>query len=137
MKKTKNIACNPFIEQDYNSAHTIKLRHKLKFIQICIFALDSEGYLVGFSTFTSQANIGFFDVKFKTSEVETQTIRTMKHTNVAVTNVFLNNIKQAGSPLTVNKLQPTQKGYIFLQFLEGQHLFSIPCTECQFQSFMG
>ena len=27
-----NIACNPFIGQDYTSVHTIKLRHKLKFI---------------------------------------------------------------------------------------------------------
>ena len=37
----------------------------------------------------------------------------MKHTNIAVTNVFLNNIKQAGSPVTVIKLSPTPKG-IFL-----------------------
>ena len=27
-----NIACNPFTGQDYTSVHTIKLRHKLKFI---------------------------------------------------------------------------------------------------------
>ena len=60
----------------------------------------------------------FFDVKFKTSKVETKTIRIMKHANTAVTNVFLNNIKQAGSPVTVIKLSPTPKGYIFLQFLE-------------------
>ena len=58
-------------------------------------------------TFTSQGNNELFDVKFKTSEVETKTIRIMKHTNIAVTNVFLNNIKQAGSPVTVIKLSPT------------------------------
>ena len=42
----------------------------------------------------------------------------MKHANTAVTNVFLNNIKQAGSPVTVIKLSPTTKGIFFLQFLE-------------------
>ena len=61
----------------------------------------------------------FFDVKFKTSEVETKTIRIMKNTNIAVTNAFLNIIKQAGSPVTVIKLSPTPKGIFFLQFLEG------------------
>ena len=60
----------------------------------------------------------FFDVKFKTSEVETKTIRITKNTNIAVTNAFLNNIKQAGSPVTVIKLSPTTKGIFFLQFLE-------------------
>ena len=37
----------------------------------------------------------------------------MKHTNIAVTNVFLNNIKQAGSPVTVLKLSPTPMGTFF------------------------
>ena len=61
----------------------------------------------------------FFDVKFKTSEVETKTIRITKNTNIAVTNAFLNNIIQAGSPVTVIKMSPTPKGIFFLQFLEG------------------
>ena len=60
----------------------------------------------------------FFDVKFITSKVETKTIRIMKHANTAVTNVFPNNIKEAGSPVTVIKLSPTPKGIFFLQFLE-------------------
>ena len=42
----------------------------------------------------------------------------MKHANTAVTNVFPNNIKEAGSPVTVIKLSPTPKGIFFLQFLE-------------------
>ena len=70
-------------------------------------------------TFTSQGTNEFFDVKFKTSEIETKTIRIMKHANIAVTNVFLNYIKQVGSPVTVIKLSPTPKGIFFLQFLEG------------------
>ena len=37
----------------------------------------------------------------------------MKHTNIAVTNIFLNNIKHAGSPVTVIKLSPTPKGIFF------------------------
>ena len=31
----------------------------------------------------------------------------MKHANIVVTNVFLNNTKQAGSQVTVIKLSPT------------------------------
>ena len=69
-------------------------------------SLDLEGYVVGLSTFTSQGNNEFFYVKFKASEVKTKTIRIMKHTNIAVTNVILNNIKQAGSPVTAIKLSP-------------------------------
>ena len=45
--------------------------------------------------------------------METKTIRIMKHTNIAVTNVFLNNIKQAESQVTVIKLSPTPKGIFF------------------------
>ena len=104
MKQTKNIACNPFIGQVYNSAHTVKLRHKLKFIQIYVFSLDLENYVVGLSTLTSLGNNEFFYLKFKTSKVETKAIRIMKHTDIAVANVFLNNIKQAGSQVTVSKL---------------------------------
>ena len=37
----------------------------------------------------------------------------MKHINIAVTNVFLNNVKQARSPATVIKLTPTPKGILF------------------------
>ena len=68
-------------------------------------------------TFTSQGNNELFDVKFKTSEVETKTTCIMKHTNIVVTNVFLNNIKQAGSPVTVIKLSPTPKGIFFYNSL--------------------
>ena len=67
-------------------------------------------------TFTSQGNNEFFDV---TSEVETKTIRIMKHTNIAVTNVFLNNIKQAGSPVTVIKLSPAPKGIFYYNSSRG------------------
>ena len=35
----------------------------------------------------------------------------MKQTNIAVTNVFLNNIKQAGAPVTVKRLSPEKKVY--------------------------
>ena len=41
----------------------------------------------------------------------------MKQTNIVVTNVFLNNIKQAGSPVTVIKLSPTPKGIFFYNSL--------------------
>ena len=37
----------------------------------------------------------------------------MKHTNIALTNVFLNNIKQAGSLVTVIKLSPTPEDIFF------------------------
>ena len=70
-------------------------------------------------TFISQGNNEFVDGKFKTSEVETKTIRIMKHTNIAVTNVFLNNIKEAGSPVTVIKLSPTPKGIFFYSSSRG------------------
>ena len=40
-------------------------------------------------------------------------MRIMKHTNIAETNVFVNNIKQTGSPVTVIKLSPTPKGVFF------------------------
>ena len=113
MRQNKNIVCNSFIGQVYDSAHTINIRRKLKFYQIYVFCLDLEGYLVGLLTFTSQGNNEFFDVKFKTSEVETKTICIMKQTNIVVTNVFLNNIKQAGLPVTVIKLSPTQRVYFF------------------------
>ena len=63
-------------------------------------------------TFTSEGKNYFFDAKFKIFEVEKKTIRIMKHANVAVTNVLLNNIKQAGSPVTVIKLPPTPKGIL-------------------------
>ena len=84
MKYNKNITCSHFIGQVYNSAHTIKLRHKLKLVQIYVFSIDLEGYVVGLLTFTSQGNNEFFDVKFKTSEMETKTICIMKHTNADV-----------------------------------------------------
>ena len=45
--------------------------------------------------------------------METKTIRIMKHTNIAVTNVFLNNNKQAGSLVTVIKLSPTPEDIFF------------------------
>ena len=44
-----------------------------------VFSIDLEGYVVGVLTFTSQGNNNFFDVKFKTSEMETKTICIMKH----------------------------------------------------------
>ena len=70
-------------------------------------------------TFISQGKNEFVDGKFKTSEVEIKTIRIMKHTNIAVTNVFLNNIKEAGSPVTVIKLSPTPKGIFFYSSSRG------------------
>ena len=91
----------------------------MKFTQIEVFSLDLEGYVVGLLTFTSEGKNDFFDAKFKISEVETKTIRIMKHTNVAVTNVFLNNIKQVGSPVTVLKLLPTPKGIFFFTTPRG------------------
>ena len=75
--------------------------------------LDLKVYVVGLSTFIGPGNNEFFDVKFKTYEIETKTIRIMKHTNIALTNVFLNNIKQAGSPVTVIKLSPTPEDMFF------------------------
>ena len=37
----------------------------------------------------------------------------MKHTSIAVKNVFLNNVKQAELPVTVIELSPTPKGIYF------------------------
>ena len=37
----------------------------------------------------------------------------MKHTTIALTNVFLNNIKQAGSLVTIIKLSPTPEDIFF------------------------
>ena len=113
MRQNKNIACNSFIGQVCNSAHTINIRRKLKFIQIYVFCLDLEGYLVGLLTFTSQGNNELFDVKFQATEVETKSIRIMKYKKIAVTNFFINKIKQAGSPVTVIKLSPRPKGIFF------------------------
>ena len=76
--------------------------------------LDLKVYVVGLSTFTGTGNNEFFDVKFKTYETETKTIRIMKHTNIALTNVFLNNIKQAGTLVTVTKLSPTPEDIFFI-----------------------
>ena len=63
---------------------TFLLIHKLKLVWIYVFSIDLEGYVVGLLTCTSQGNNEFFDVKFKTSEMETKTICIMKHTNVDV-----------------------------------------------------
>ena len=41
------------------------------------------------------------NVKIKTSEIETKIICIMKQTNIAITNIFLNNDKQAGVPVKV------------------------------------
>ena len=49
--------------------------------------------------------------------METKTIRIRNHKNIAVTNVFLNNIKQAGSPVTVIKFSPTPKDIFFYNSL--------------------
>ena len=70
-------------------------------------------------TFTSQGNNELFDVKFKTPEVETKSIRIMKYTKIDVRNIFLNKIKQAGSPVTVIKLSPTPKGIFFYNSSRG------------------
>ena len=50
----------------------------------------------------------------------------MKHTNIAVTNVFLNNIKQAGSPKTVIKLSPTRKSIFFYNSWRGSTFVTSP-----------
>ena len=83
-------------------------------------------------TFTSEGKNDFFDAKFKISEVETKTIRIMKHTNVAVTNVFLNNIKQAGSLVTVIKLLPTPKGIFFYNSSRGTTFVTSPAPNVNF-----
>ena len=51
--------------------------------------------------------------------METRTIRIMKHTNIAVTNVFLSNNKRAGWPVTVIILSPTPKGIFFYNSSRG------------------
>ena len=56
----------------------------------------------------------------------------MKHTNIAVTNVFLNNIKQAGSPVTVIKLSPTPKGIFFYNSLRGSTFVTSPAPNVSF-----
>ena len=83
-------------------------------------------------TFTSQGTNEFFDVKFKTSEMETKTIRIMKHANIAVTNVFLNYIKQVGSPVTVIKLSPTPKGRFFYNPSRGSIFVTSPAPNVNF-----
>ena len=65
------------------------------------FLLDLQRYMVACSTYLSQGNNGFYDVKIKTSETVTKTMPPMKQTNIAVTNTFLNNIKWAVAPVTV------------------------------------
>ena len=50
----------------------------------------------------------------------------MKHTNIAVTNIFLNNIKQAGSPVAVIKLSPTPKGIFFYNSSRGSTFVTSP-----------
>ena len=56
----------------------------------------------------------------------------MKHANTAVTNVFLNNIKQAGSPVTVIKLSPTPKGYIFYNSSRSSTFVTSPAPNVNF-----
>ena len=43
----------------------------------------------------------------------------MKHTNIAVKNIFLNNVKEAKLPVTVIELSPTPKGIFFKNSSRG------------------
>ena len=56
----------------------------------------------------------------------------MKHTNIAVTNVFLNDIKQAGSPVTVIKLSPTPRGILFYSSSRGSTFVTSPAPNVNF-----
>ena len=56
----------------------------------------------------------------------------MKHTNIAETNVFVNNIKQTGSPVTVIKLSPTPKGVFFYNSLRGSTFVTSPGSNVNF-----
>ena len=64
--------------------------------------------------------------------METKTIRIMKDTNIAVTNIFLNNIKQAGLPVTVIILSPTPKGIFFYNSSRGSILVTSPAPRGSF-----
>ena len=56
----------------------------------------------------------------------------MKHTNIAVTNVFLNNIKQAGSPVTFIILSPAPKGIFFYNSSRGSTFVTSPAPNVSF-----
>ena len=64
--------------------------------------------------------------------METKTVRIMKHTSIAVTHFFLNNIKQAESPVTVIKLSPTPKGIFFYNFSKGSTFVTSPASNVNF-----
>ena len=64
--------------------------------------------------------------------METKAVRIMKHTNIAETNVFVNNIKQTGSPVTVIKLSPTPKGVFFYNSLTGSTFVTSPGSNVNF-----
>ena len=55
----------------------------------------------------------------------------MNHTNIAVTNFFLNNMKQ-GSPVTVIKLSPTPTGIFFYNSSRGSIFITSPATNVNF-----
>ena len=83
-------------------------------------------------TFTSQGNNELFDVKFQATEVETKSIRIMKYKKIAVTNFFINKIKQAGSPVTVIKLSPRPKGIFFYNSSRGSTFVTSPAPNVNF-----
>ena len=56
----------------------------------------------------------------------------MKHTNIAVTNIFLNNIKQPGWPVTAIILSPTPKGIFFYNSSRGSTFVTSPAPRGNF-----
>ena len=58
--------------------------------------------------------------------MKTKTVHIIKHTNIVVTNFFLNNIKHEGSPVTVIKLSPTTKGMFFYNSSRGSTFVTSP-----------
>ena len=72
------------------------------------FPSYQSGFIVAFSKYFSQGNNKFCDVKIKIFETETKAICRMKQINIAVTKIFLNNIKQVRAPVTATNLSLVQ-----------------------------
>ena len=56
----------------------------------------------------------------------------MKHTNIAETNVCLNNTKHGGLPVTIIKLSSTPKGILFYNCSRGSTFVTFPVPNVNF-----
>ena len=83
---------------------------------------DLDGYINSFSNFKSLAGNEGYDVKFQVSQTEHVTIKILKNNNRTITDSYLNNLKQAGEPLAIKKLNRGTKGVLFFNTSRGSKI---------------